>query len=86
MKQFLLKAILLVVLGFWGAGLFGQAPIVTNLNPVNGATGVAVNQVLSITFDRDITPRQGTLLAGSFIRVNSSFGIVSEFWCFSSGF
>lgn len=54
MKQFLLKAIMLVVLGFWGTGLFGQAPIITSLNPVNGATGVAVNQVLSITFDRDV--------------------------------
>lgn len=86
MKQFLLKVILLVVLGFWGTGLFGQAPIVTNLNPVNGATGVAVNQVLSITFDRDITPRQGAILTNSFVRVNNSFGVVSEFWCFNSGF
>ena len=61
MKRNILKLWLLVVLGTIGAGLSAQAPVVTSFNPTNGASGVAVNQVLSVTFDKNIQFGLGTI-------------------------
>ena len=49
MKRLILKGWIFVLLAIVGMGLNAQAPVITSLNPTNGTTGVAVNQVLSVT-------------------------------------
>ncbi|HBG87914.1 MAG TPA: hypothetical protein DDW62_10250, partial [Marinilabiliaceae bacterium] len=87
MKKHILKVWLVMVMSLMAGGVWGQAPVVVSMSPVNGAGEVPVDKVLRLEFDMDVTPRGGKYLSDGYISINlNDASSVITFWSFNGKF
>jgi hypothetical protein len=88
MKNIILKSIMAFALVMMSVTGWGQAPVVQSegYDPANNSSGVALDKVLKLSFDRSIGPRTGTFTLNGLIRVSDQSGTIGDYYAYEGSF